>query len=484
MKHASMTRQSLFAASPRITLTILMISFVGAQPGCDRNPAGATRNIQTTEPSTSAANDGNRSPKSIIGRWAGRASAENESTDLVLTINKADGSYSALMDLPQMDVIGWPASSVDVRGSGRVDIVIPSDSGPQPMALSRTGDRLTGDWRMPGWETPAKIELERSGQTDLHPHVVEPIRFQSGAITLAGTIRMPKGEGPFPGVVFVHGSGALSRHAYHHDAIALADRGIASLAYDKRGVGESEGDYRTADYHELAADARAAATELAKHANVTSEHVGFVGTSQGGWVAPLAASEWPASFVIVVSGAVVPPAQEDKWDVVRRLRLAGLGKDAETEAIFVMREWDHGLRTGEWDRFRAARKAAESKPWFGASGMQSQSTFHTNITPAYAKWYRRFIDYDPIPTLKSLTIPVLYMLAREDEHINAMETYEILQQQFVRSEGNVQTILFEGYDHSMRHLDDRGERLRWPTRPAGFVDIQAIFIQQATSAGG
>ncbi len=420
--------------------------------------------------------------QSIVGRWSGRAVADSESTELVLTIQSADNENElrVLMDLPQMDVHGWPASIVEQMSPDHYRIVIPSDSGPQPMMLTASSNRLAGTWQMPGWDKPAKVVLKPAPAPPTPPCKETAIEFHNGNIKLAGTVRVPSGNGPFPSVVFVHGSGALPREGYQHDAIALAQRGIASLAYDKRGVGQSEGDFRTADYHELAGDVVTAAKALADVSGIASDKIGFIGTSQGGWVAPLAATQFPAAFVIVISGPVVTPAQEDKWDVVRRLRLAGFDKQAEEEAIFVMREWDHGLRTGDWDRFHKSREAASSKEWFRASGMQGLHTFHTDISEAYAKWYRRFIDYDPVPTLESLSIPVLYIFAREDEAIDAMESYDILMKRFVKPGGNVQAMLFEGYDHTLRSLGPRGQRLRWPHRPENFVDIQAKFIRSAT----
>jgi uncharacterized protein len=418
----------------------------------------------------------------ILGHWSGRADAEEETTAVVLDILRDGEAVGAAMSLPSMGVRNWPASNVDRTGATTWRIVIPSDSGPQPMTLVRDGDVLAGLWRMPGWEEPAQVRLARTAPPTEPPHEQTTVRFRSGAHLLEGMVTIPRGEGPFPGVVFVHGSGPLSRHAYQHEALALADLGIASLAYDKRGVGASEGDFRTADLHELATDAQAAARALGAHP-APIDDIGYYGTSQGGWIAPLAATGDEAAFVVLISGPVVTPGQEDKWDVVRRLRLAGFDEQAEQEAVFVMRQWDHGLRTGDWSRFRAARADAESKPWFRASGMHRSTDFRTDIRPEYVQWYRRFIDYDPIPTLESLRVPVLYVFAREDEHIDAMESYSILRDRFLGPGSNVHAVLYDGYDHSLRHLGPGGQPLRWPTRPNGFLERIAEFIHDAAVNG-
>jgi len=71
----------------------------------------------------------------------------------------------------------------------------------------------------------------------------ERIRFSSGNIKLAGSLALPEGEGPFPAIVFVHGSGRATRHRFNRWATYFEERGIASLRYDKRGTGFSEGTF-------------------------------------------------------------------------------------------------------------------------------------------------------------------------------------------------------------------------------------------------
>ncbi len=423
-------------------------------------------------------------PEFPAGRWAGSAKAEGESTQIVLSLDADGQGIRAVLDLPMMGVEGWPASSVDLTESGAWRVVIPSDSGPQPMILSRDGAGLAGTWRMPGWEQDATVRLDRIGPAPDKGYREEAVRFRSGGLELEGTARVPAGPGPFPSVVFVHGSGALSRAAYRHEAAMLARLGVASLAFDKRGVGASGGDFRTAGFVDLAADARAAVAALASVEGVDPDRIGFVGTSQGGWIAPLAAAGGDVTFLIVVSGPVVSPAQEDKWDVVRRLRQAGFDAEAEAEAMHVMREWDHGIRTGDWSRFIDAREKARSAQWFRASLMHTGATFTADISEEYARWYRGFIDHDPLPVLRRLDIPMLFLYAREDEHIDAMESYSILKREIIAAGRDVSAVVFEGYDHSLRRLGADGTRLRWPERPEGFAHGMASFIHRAGERSG
>jgi predicted nucleic acid-binding Zn ribbon protein len=74
------------------------------------------------------------------------------------------------------------------------------------------------------------------------------VEFGDGEVSLSGTIVLPASEDPHPGVVIVHGSGPLTRRVPRYMAELFAHRGIAALVYDKRGTGESTGEWRGASY--------------------------------------------------------------------------------------------------------------------------------------------------------------------------------------------------------------------------------------------
>jgi len=114
----------------------------------------------------------------------------------------------------------------------------------------------------------------------------QDVVFESGGVRLGGTITLPGGRGPFPGAVLIGGSGPSDRHnGGFFDVLTghLVASGVASLAYDKRGVGSSTGRWDTATIGELAADADAACTVLQAHMAV-ADAVSVLGHSEGGWV--------------------------------------------------------------------------------------------------------------------------------------------------------------------------------------------------------
>jgi pimeloyl-ACP methyl ester carboxylesterase len=145
------------------------------------------------------------------------------------------------------------------------------------------------------------------------------VRFPSGTAVLSGTLTLPSGPGRHPAVAFVHGSGPTQR-AYLPDLQALLVRnGVAVLAYDKRGIGQSGGFYPGESPTDgaidvLARDAGAASRFLRSQPGIDPARVGLAGHSQAGWIAPLAASREPGiHFLVVFSGPAVTTDENDLY---------------------------------------------------------------------------------------------------------------------------------------------------------------------------
>jgi pimeloyl-ACP methyl ester carboxylesterase len=146
------------------------------------------------------------------------------------------------------------------------------------------------------------------------------VRFTCMGSDLAGILTVPAGNGPYPAAVWVHGSGEAGRLTYGGAPLvrALVHDGVAVLSYDKRGVGESEGQCCPGDsghFNVLAADAAGALEALAARPEIDMSRVGFIGASQAGWVVPLAVSrvDLPVAFTALVDAPVVSYGQEQLY---------------------------------------------------------------------------------------------------------------------------------------------------------------------------
>jgi len=118
----------------------------------------------------------------------------------------------------------------------------------------------------------------------------ETITFQNGDVTLAGTLDLPAGKGPFPAIVTVHGSPPLTRNDIYNLRIShfFVQHGYAVLRYDKRGAGESTGKYPEVGTHKdgvanvnvLADDALAGVEFLKNHDLIDPDMIGLAGIAR------------------------------------------------------------------------------------------------------------------------------------------------------------------------------------------------------------
>lgn len=138
--------------------------------------------------------------------------------------------------------------------------------------------------------------------------------FANGDVKLSGAIHLPA-ELPTAGIVLIHGSRPPDSFRMTALAALLAREGFAVLTYDKRGIGESGGEFPDGDgggdFSALAEDAAAAFKTLTRHPQVKGVPLGLLGISQGGWVGPIAASRLSdVAFMVLWSGPVCTVSEE------------------------------------------------------------------------------------------------------------------------------------------------------------------------------
>lgn len=249
-------------------------------------------------------------------------------------------------------------------------------------------------------------------------HREEAVRFTSPVtpLTLGGTLVLPRGRGPFPAVVFVTGSDPDTREAWAYEAAELAQRGVASLVYDKRGVGESAGtSHDLASWSDLADDAEAAVRYLRSRPDVIdTARVGMVGQSQGTWVITQVAVRSPAvKFLVFISGNGMSAAEQETYRTGALMAADGFAAaDIELARAF-QRQKFQVARTGlGWEGLDStmARLRRDSVRWFPGYG--------TGAATRTLAGLRLFgvlqFNYDPRPDLRRIRVPVLVIMGGND----------------------------------------------------------------------
>jgi dienelactone hydrolase len=180
----------------------------------------------------------------------------------------------------------------------------------------------------------------------------EEVTFQGPGATLSGTAYLPASKGPHPALVFVHGSGPQLRLDNWPMADRFARAGIACLSFDKRGTGNSTGDWQQAGFDVLADDVIAAVDALRDRSDIRADQVGVWGVSQAGWVIPIAANKSDhIAFCIPVSGGAVSPAEQELWRRTQWLQSFGAGSrlvETMRRAVALHFQWEELFKAGKF----------------------------------------------------------------------------------------------------------------------------------------
>ncbi|HEX7173001.1 MAG TPA: alpha/beta hydrolase [Candidatus Limnocylindria bacterium] len=177
-----------------------------------------------------------------------------------------------------------------------------------------------------GFERPGR-EPEVAPRVDLFQE--REVTFDSGNVRLAGSLFLPSGAGPHPALAMVHGAGPHNRETYRLLASSLARAGVAALIYDKRGTGESAGDFASATFDDLTDDALAAHALVRAEPTVDDARVGLAGASQGAWIiASAAVRNDDVAFLVAVSPSGFNPGDAADWLTGSMLAVRGFSPHA------------------------------------------------------------------------------------------------------------------------------------------------------------
>jgi len=407
-----------------------------------------------------------------LGSWKGTLITGPQQIVIVFNVTHGDdGVLGGTMDVPSQGATGIPLSTVDI-GEGKITLTFPvPGGGAYEGTRNEDGSGITGTFTQAGQAFPMNLEFTEGTveppqrpqePTPPFPYSVENVSVANAAddVALAGTLTMPPGDGPFPGVVLVTGSGPQDRDETllgHKPFWVLADyltrQGIAVLRYDDRGVAESTGSFATATSEDFASDAIAGVTFLAANARVAADRVGIVGHSEGGIVGPMAATRSDAvGFVVMLAG----PGVTGLEILVEQGRLIGdaAGTPAEirdlngriqnslaeivsrvedpTEAAPLLRE---AMRS-EIDKL-----SPEMREMAG-EGLGDAAIDQT-VKQMNSPWFRFFLRYDPRPALEATKVPVLAIIGGKDLQVPAEQNIPEITAAFERggnSDATVRTL--------------------------------------------
>ena len=426
-------------------------------------------------------------PSPLIGDWQGKLNTGAISLRIVFHI-KADsaGKLTATMDSPDQSAYGLPVGDVTITDKA-VKFDLPAVNGLLTGTLDDSGKVITGRWEQGGASLPITLTLSDTPIVPVKrpqtpegpfPYTEKYITFPSMAkgITLAGTLTVPKGPGPFPAAVFVSGSGGqdrdetmLGHKPFHVLADQLARLGIATLRYDDRGVGLSNGDQALGTSKDFANDAEGAHRFLKTAANIKRTKIGFIGHSEGGLIAPMVASRNPdVAFVVMLAGPGVPgkdvilkqseaimKAMKASPAEIKKSRDSQLKMFAAVEAVVRKNPSNPDPKKlvaalkKETDALITALPPAER-----IEAQKNRAMVDAQVQQFATPWFRYFLNYDPRTALRNVKVPVLVMNGDKDLQVIASQNVPEVEKA-LRAGGNkrVTVRLMRGLNHLFQHTE-------------------------------
>ena len=367
----------------------------------------------------------------VEGYWQGKMNLGATELEVGFDIQAVENGYSATLDIPAQGAMGLPVDET-VFQDNRLQMTL-SALGASYSGILK-GSSIEGEFEQRGMKFPLNLEKSEKETQQARPqdpkppfnYRVEEVSFvnEKEGNTLTGTLTVPAGDGPFPAMVLVSGSGQQNRDEElmnHRPFWVIADycarHGIAVLRYDDRGVGGSTGEVENATSMDFSYDAEAAFDFLCKQKNINALQVGILGHSEGGIINFMVSARRPeVAFLVSLAGPAVNGMEVLKEQQVAILRASGMTEEA------VQFSGNANAQLFEIIEASNNREEAETllrqllKGW----GYNEELTEQT-IRELAAPWMYYFMKYDPKEAIVKTNCPALLLNGSKDLQVLATQ---------------------------------------------------------------
>jgi pimeloyl-ACP methyl ester carboxylesterase len=381
---------------------------------------------------------------SISGDWDGALQINTIKLRMILHIETVSGARTGTLKSVDQGGAMMTLSNIALDGD-KVSFAISQVGASYEATLTAGGQSMSGTFTQNGNALPLAFTRRAAGAGEpvlnrpQEPHPPFPYRTEdvtyggAGGVKLAGTLTMPQSGGAFAAVILIAGSGPHDRDEAifgHKPFLVLADyltrQGIAVLRSDKRGIGQSTGNYAAATSEDFASDTESAVAYLKTRPEIDPKKIGLLGHSEGGLIAPMVAAKDPSvAFIVLMAG---PGLRGDAIIMAQRRLIAeamGAPKDKLDAGDAVQREiLDAVVNAQSPDEARAKARTV----LVAAEPNAPEATIDAQVAGLTSPWYRFFLTYDPAPTLKQVRCPVLALNGSKDLQVPPLEDLRAIEQ--------------------------------------------------------
>ena len=419
--------------------------------------------------------------EALVGIWEGTLSVGAVELRIVLNLKTQDGGkLSGFMVSPDQSPAETPVTRIDHLEDRRSRISVGTAFLSMVMDLSEDGQKLSGSFHQ--GRGKFDIALTKKEQISIvrrpqepkppFPYKVEEVSYDNkeAGVTFAGTLTLPEGDGPFPAVLLITGSGPQDRDEsvfQHRPFLVIADhltrQGVAVLRVDDRGVGgTSAGEApESATTDDFVGDALCGVEFLSQRKEVASNQIGLMGHSEGGVIAPMAAvKDDRIAFIILLAGTGVRGDRLllSQNELVSRVSdtdeetiQAGLTLNRKLFDVVLRDDLDSAGRTKELEKIL---HATDFDKILDATDGIKQEQIEQILAMIDNDWIQWFIRHDPVPTLEKVQIPVLALNGTLDLQVPCKENLDAIEAALQRG-GNRdhEAVAFSNLNHLFQHCE-------------------------------
>lgn len=256
---------------------------------------------------------------------------------------------------------------------------------------------------------------------------VTPIEVKNVAITLTGHLHEPRHAPSKTAIIVVGGRGCYAGSTkYDLTAKLLRQYGVSTVAFNKRGTGNSTGNCDTATMEDLAKDVVAIKKYLEAPPN-KFENIGAIGSSAGGWVIMKASELTDLDFLITIVGPSTSVRVQQMQSLEEGIKKFNLSQTARNEAIeYTNLVFDAKPNEKNFTKFQELLKGAETNGW---NTLLDVTDIPKNAEDISNLWVRRH-DYDPAKAYNKIMVPLLAMYGEKDWIVPYKENTALLEQYY------------------------------------------------------
>lgn len=373
----------------------------------------------------------------IEGTWNGNIEIPNQKLPFVIHIDKVNNKWQAIGESPVQTDEKFPLEKISFQNDTLK--ISDAESGMNYVGILKNPKHIEGKFSQQGMSFT--LNLEKGDFTLKRPQEPQPpfnytsenITFKNKevGITLAGTLTIPNGKGPFPTIVLAAGSGPNDRNEEilgHKPFLVLADyltkNGYAVLRYDKRGVAESTGDFKNATIFDFANDAEAALAFLRTKKEIDSKKMGIIGHSEGGDIAQIVASkDATLDFIVSMAGPGI------KGSEMLVLQNDALSKAMNIPELTRLLNKKLNKKTYEIIMSNDSKEQAdkELKEYFKTTVHYknlSDEQLDKQVSNLYSEYIRQLLLFDPQNYLPKINCKVLALNGEKDLQVSSKENLE------------------------------------------------------------